>query len=70
MRGLAVAFWNSNGLYLPKNILNHDEMILKMIKILNKEFIKYDNYFWNCKYECTPLKIGDLKKGVNQIIGN
>ena len=42
---LMVAFWNGNGIYLPKNLNFYDKDILAMIKSLNYRFVLNKDYF-------------------------
>jgi hypothetical protein len=40
-----IAFWNGNGVYVPKNLNFYDRIVLDIIKKLNVTFLFYKDYF-------------------------
>ncbi len=45
IKGIMVAFWNGNGIYVPKNLKFYDSRVLDIIKTLNITFLFYKDYF-------------------------
>lgn len=40
-----IAFWNGNGIYLPKNLAFYDKRAIELVKICNNYFTQYKDYF-------------------------
>ncbi len=40
-----VAFWNGNGIYVPKNLKFYDKKVLEAINKLNTTYLYYRDFF-------------------------
>jgi len=63
-----IAFWNGNGIYLPKNLEFYDKRVIAMLKKCNLYYNQYKDYFQG--KDASPLDKCDISKGVNQILSN
>lgn len=68
IKGIMAAFWNGNGIYVPKNLQFYDIKVLEVIKKLNTAYLYYKDFF--ARTSTTPLANFKEELGINQILKN
>lgn len=68
IKGIMAAFWNGNGIYVPKNLQFYDIKVLEVIKKLNTAYLYYKDFFAGTN--ATPLAKFREELGINQILKN